>query len=114
MGITEVVRGDDLLEATPWQIALHRALGAAPPRFAHVPLVFDDDGNRLSKRQRSLAVAELRERGVNAARIVGWLGSTLGIGAPTQAVTSRELLEWFAIGRVPCEPVRVSSGVLSD
>jgi glutamyl-tRNA synthetase len=114
MGITEVVRGDDLLEATPWQIALHRALGAEPPRFAHVPLVFDEDGNRLSKRQRSLAVSELRERGVGAARILGWLGSTLGIGPPTQAASSRELLERFAIERVPREPVRVASGVPFD
>ena len=49
-GITEVVRGVDLLSSAPRQVLLHRALGQAPPSFAHLPVLIDDDGHRLSKR----------------------------------------------------------------
>jgi len=49
-GVTEVTRGRDLLSSAPRQVLLHRALGATPPAFAHLPLLVDDDGHRLSKR----------------------------------------------------------------
>lgn len=49
-GVTEVVRGVDLLSSAPRQVLLHQALGHAPPAFAHLPLLVDDDGHRLSKR----------------------------------------------------------------
>lgn len=55
-GITDVVRGADLLDNTPWQIALQRALGLATPRYAHLPLVVERRGSKLSKSRRSLAL----------------------------------------------------------
>lgn len=64
MGVTEVVRGEDLLLSTARQILLYRALGYAPPAFYHCPLVRDAQGRRLAKRDKALALRELRASGV--------------------------------------------------
>ncbi len=63
MGITEVVRGEDLLISTARQLLIYDALGLKPPRFYHTPLLCDTDGRRLAKRHRSLTLRELREAG---------------------------------------------------
>jgi glutamyl-Q tRNA(Asp) synthetase len=55
-GVTDVVRGADLLDNTPWQIALQRALGLSTPRYAHLPIVVERDNGKLSKSRRSLAL----------------------------------------------------------
>jgi len=65
MGITEVVRGADLLLSTARQLLLYRALGWAPPAFYHCPLVTDDNGARLAKRHDALSLRALRARGEN-------------------------------------------------
>lgn len=59
MGITEVVRGADLLKSTARQILLYRALGAEPPAWAHAPLVLDENGHRLAKRSDALSLRAL-------------------------------------------------------
>lgn len=64
MGVTHVLRGADLLESTPRQIAVLRALGFPVPRYRHIPLVADAEGRRLSKRDGSQSLAELRRRGL--------------------------------------------------
>ena len=66
MGITEIVRGEDLLTSTARQILIYRALGGAPPAFFHCPLVHDKNGRRLAKRDGSLSLRALRERGRSA------------------------------------------------
>lgn len=63
MGITEVVRGEDLLISTARQLLLYEALNLQPPAFYHTPLMIDPDGQRLAKRHRSLSLRELREAG---------------------------------------------------
>lgn len=63
MGITEVVRGADLLRSTARQLLIYHALGAKPPAFYHCPLVRDDQGQRLAKRCDSLSLQALRESG---------------------------------------------------
>lgn len=70
-GVSEVVRGDDLLASTARQILLQQALGLPRPRWWHLPLVADAAGKRLAKRDGSLSIAALRERGVSAAAIRG-------------------------------------------
>jgi glutamyl-Q tRNA(Asp) synthetase len=55
-GVTDVVRGADLLDNTPWQIALQRALGLPTPRYCHLPLIVEQQGGKLSKSRRSLAI----------------------------------------------------------
>jgi len=64
MGITEVVRGADLLKSTARQMLLYRALGQAPPQFYHCPLVTDASGVRLAKRHDALALRALRQQGL--------------------------------------------------
>lgn len=70
MGITEVVRGEDLLRSTARQLLVYRALGATPPAWYHVPLVRDASGRRLAKRHDSLSVRELRARGMSPAEVL--------------------------------------------
>lgn len=65
MGVTHVIRGRDLLESTPRQIAILRALGLPEPRYGHVPLVVTDEGERMSKRDGSLSLRTLMASGVN-------------------------------------------------
>lgn len=63
MAITEVVRGADLLESTARQLLLYRTLGWSPPAFFHAPLVLDETGRRLAKRDGALSLRALRESG---------------------------------------------------
>ncbi len=65
MGITEVVRGEDLLASTARQLLLYEALGKRPPAFFHCPLVRDRQGRRLAKRDKALGLRELRTQGVD-------------------------------------------------
>ncbi len=70
MAIEEVVRGEDLLTSTARQILLYESLGWQPPAWCHAPLVRDSQGRRLAKRAGSLAVRELRRRGVPPAELL--------------------------------------------
>ncbi len=67
MGVTHVVRGADLLSSTPRQIAITRALGLSEPQYRHVPLVVDAGGARMSKRDGSSSLRELRDSGISPA-----------------------------------------------
>jgi len=70
MGITEVVRGEDLIRSTFRQLLLYRALGLAEPKFFHCPLLTDERGVRLAKRHDALSLRTLRERGVSPEEII--------------------------------------------
>jgi glutamyl-tRNA synthetase len=104
MGITEVVRGDDLLTSTPWQIALYRTLAGESPAFLHVPLVLGPDGGRLAKRHGAYAIADYRAAGWEPARVVGALAHTLGLGASGRERMPRDLVGDFEPGRLPTTP----------
>jgi glutamyl-tRNA synthetase len=99
-GITDVVRGDDLLSSTARQIHLYRALGQAAPRFAHVPLVLGPDGQRLSKRHGSISVRQFDA----PERVVGQLAATLGLCAPEDSLTPRQLIARFDLTQIPRTP----------
>ena len=91
MGITEVVRGVDLLESAPRQVLLARLLGGTPPSFAHVPLVVAGDGSRLAKRAQGVTVADHRRVGATAGAVLGLLTAVLGLpvaGSPRELVGS--------------------------
>jgi glutamyl-tRNA synthetase len=78
MGMTEVVRGEDLVRSTFRQLLIHRALGRAPPSFHHCPLMTDETGARLAKRHDSLSLRTLRARGVDPQSLVReWSGERL-------------------------------------
>lgn len=91
MGVTEVVRGSDLLLSAAQQIYLYRCLGLPAPEFSHIPLICNSAGQRLSKRDSSLAMDSLRERYTPQA-LVGYLASLAGIIPPGEECTPGELL----------------------
>jgi glutamyl-tRNA synthetase len=101
-GVGEVVRGDDLLDSTPRQIFLARLLGLPVPRYAHVPLVFGADGERLAKRTRPPTLADRQEP---AAATLALLAHTLGLALEREQVQRpAELLAEFDGERVPRQP----------
>jgi glutamyl-tRNA synthetase len=94
-GVTQVVRGDDLLPSTPRQVAIARALDLPSPAYAHVPLLLDPAGERLAKRRRSAELGELRASGAAPDRLVGALAWSVGLlDAPTPCRPT-DLLEAF-------------------
>jgi glutamyl-tRNA synthetase len=115
MGVTDVVRGDDLVPSTPRQLLLYRALGLTPPAFAHVPLVVGPDGRRLAKRHGDTRLASLRAAGVTAERLLGLLAWSCGWLDRALPVTARELLPRFRLETIPhapfvltAEPLRIA------
>jgi glutamyl-tRNA synthetase len=111
MGISEVVRGDDLMSSTPRQLALYAALGEPAPTFLHVPLLFDLDGRRLSKRHGAPAISEYRSAGIAAEHIVGMLAATLGLAGDGESLSPTQLLPRFALERLPLTAARVDSRI---
>jgi glutamyl-tRNA synthetase len=103
-GIEEVVRGDDLLDATPSQAHLLDLLGRPRPAWAHVPLVLGPDGVRLAKRHGSVTLADLATTGVDAATVRARLATSLGLAAPGEPVSAAQLVERFDLGALPTEP----------
>ena len=108
MGITEVVRGADLEDATPQQEGLFKALGAIPPVYRHVPLWMGPDGHRLSKRHGSVAVRDWRQAGRSAEELVGRLAWGLGLLPEYRPVRPEELLASFSWEKVRKSPVPAS------
>ncbi len=110
MGITEVVRGDDLLPSTARQLLLYGALGLSAPRFAHAPLLLGEDGQRLAKRSGARSLGELREGGVAPEAVVGWLAQGCGLAPAGTRCRADELVAGFSWARVPKAPTRVDAG----
>lgn len=99
MGVTQVVRGSDLIASTPRQIWLHRLLGYEPPQYCHVPLLLAPDGRRLSKRERDLDMGALREK-YSAEEIIGKLAWLTGVIDRPEAVSAKELSREFTWEKV--------------
>jgi glutamyl-tRNA synthetase len=97
-GVREVVRGEDLLDATPAQVWVARSLGLPEPRYAHVPLVLGPDGARLAKRHGAVTLREIDPRAA-----VDWMARSLGLGG---AAAAAELLPRFDPSALPREPTR--------
>ena len=105
-GVTEVVRGMDLLASTPRQCYLYHLLGKTPPAFFHVPLLLAPDGRRLSKRERDLDLGALRAAHRPEA-LLGRLAFWAGLLERPEAVSAAELAADFSWTRVRREPVVV-------
>ncbi|MHC4515606.1 MAG: tRNA glutamyl-Q(34) synthetase GluQRS [Planctomycetota bacterium] len=104
-GVTEVLRGDDLLASTPRQLLLYDALRLTPPRFAHVPLVVGADGLRLAKRHGDTSLRHIRERGVPAQEVVGYLAYLCGLRPRGSCCTAADLLADYDLSALPKGPV---------
>ncbi|MBN9519124.1 tRNA glutamyl-Q(34) synthetase GluQRS [bacterium] len=111
-GVTEVIRGDDLVSSTPRQLLLYRALGLAPPAFAHLPLVVGEDGRRLAKRHGDTRLAALRAAGVKPEAVVGLLAWSCRWIAEVRPVTPRELLTAFRLDAIPPRPFVLTAELL--
>lgn len=107
MGVTEVVRGDDLLPSTFWQLELYSALQLAPPTFAHVPLVLGSDGRRLAKRHGDTRLSHYRDIGVPAETVVAWAARTSGLLSPDEAPDHARIIDRFEWNKVPRQPLVV-------
>jgi glutamyl-tRNA synthetase len=106
-GVTHVVRGDDLLDSTPRQILLYRALQAADriPSYYHLPLVTGPDGLRLAKRHGDSRLNHYRNLGVPATRLLGLLGQWCGITPGRQIHSAKDLLDSFDIATMPKDKI---------
>lgn len=106
MGVTEVVRGRDLLSSTPKQLYVYRLLGLRPPEFIHFPLVVAGDGRRLSKRDGDLGMDALLER-FTPQELMGELAFLAGQLDRPEPVWPKELIHSFDWDRVPREDITV-------
>ncbi len=103
-GVTEVIRGDDLIVSTYRQVEILRFLGWPEPHYYHVPLMVGPDGRRLAKRHGDTRLSYFRERGFCAEALVGYLAWTIGILPEPQAVSASGLvgqLQWTQLSRQP-------------
>jgi glutamyl-tRNA synthetase len=103
-GVTEVVRGDDLVPSTPRQLLLYAALALTPPRFVHVPLVVGPDGRRLAKRHGDTRLSALREAGVPPEALLGLLAWSCGWLHQAIPIRATALVERFRLDVIPRVP----------
>jgi glutamyl-tRNA synthetase len=105
MKITHVIRGDDHISNTPKQIALYRALGAALPVFAHVPVILATDGKKLSKRHGATALGDYQDKGIlpaamrNFLALLGW-----SPGEDLEIMPEDELIRRFTLEGIQSKP----------
>ena len=110
MGVTEVVRGADLLSSTARQLYLYRLLGLQPPRFAHCPLLLAADGRRLSKRDGDQSLENLRAK-YTAPEIIGKLAYAYGLQPEPAPRTPESLVPDFAWTKVPKQDICLPEGL---
>ena len=111
-GVTEVVRGRDLLSSTPVQLWLFERLGLRAPAYYHVPMLLASDGRRLSKRDGDCAFASLRER-FSPAQVIGLIAWLYGLTDRWEAVSPAELTQIFSWDRVRRDDIRLDPALLS-
>lgn len=108
-GVTDIVRGDDLLTSTARQILIRGALGMEKEiTYWHLPLVVGEDGMRLAKRHGATRLSELREAGVPAERIIGLLAQWSGLPTATPR-TAQQFATEFEISQLPHERITLTS-----
>ncbi len=106
-GVTEVVRGRDILSATPRQIYLQRLLGCPQPEYVHIPLLTDAQGRRLAKRDKDLDLTALSQR-YAPEDILGWLACSAGLLPEVRPATLESLIAVFDWAKVKRDDLRLS------
>lgn len=104
MGVTQVVRGADLLSSTPRQLLLYRLLELTPPAFFHFPLLLDASGRRLSKRDGDIGLDALRRR-CTPEEVIGKLAFLAGLNPSARPCSAKSLLSTFSWDAVPKEDI---------
>ena len=100
MGVTQVVRGSDLLDSTPRQLWLQERLGLSRPEYGHVPLLLASNGRRLAKRDRDQELGALQSRW-SARELVGQLALLAGLIPEYAPISPSELIPLFAWEKLP-------------
>lgn len=109
-GITDIVRGDDLLGSAARQALLYRLLDLGePPRYCHLPLVLGEDGRRLAKRHGDTRIAMYRDAGVSPRRLIGLLGYWCGIITERAEMTAETFRDRLTLGGLPNEPITMTA-----
>jgi glutamyl-tRNA synthetase len=106
MGITHVIRGDDHVNNTPRQINILKALGATPPRYAHVSMILGSDGQKLSKRHGALGVMEYRAMGFLPEALLNYLVRLGWSHGDQELFTREEMSRLFDFDHVSASPAR--------
>jgi glutamyl-tRNA synthetase len=106
-GVTQVVRGDDLLSSTPRQMHLQRLLGLPHPEYMHVPLVLGADEQRLAKRHGAVTLADLAALGWSSGDVLAVLAGSLGLARRGESVSIDQLVDRFDPQCVPRNPVHL-------
>lgn len=99
--ISEIVRGNDLLSSSPRHLLLQRLLGYDTPRYRHVPLAVNNQGQRLAKRDGAVTLTELADEGVNSAQVLERLAISLNLAAPREKIDLGLLVARFDIAKLP-------------
>ena len=110
MGVTEVVRGSDLLSSTPRQLWLYHELGLTAPQFYHLPLLLAPDGRRLSKRDGDQSLENLRAR-YTPQEIIGKLAYVCGLQDTPAPASPQELVPGFSWDKVPKQDILLPEGL---
>ena len=110
-GVTEVVRGMDLLSSAPRQMYLQELFGFPHPAYGHVPMLLAPDGRRLSKRDRDLDLGELRKR-VTPQQLIGTLAFAAGLIDQNTPISARELAGEFSWDKLSGENIFLDSSRL--
>ena len=93
LGVTDVVRGADLLDSTPRQIALFNDLNGTVPQFWHTPLKLDENGERMAKRSGANSLLNLRQQGITAKQLIAKLAFDLGLLGENEPLSAKDLLQ---------------------
>ena len=104
--VNEVVRGRDLLLSAAQQIYLYRLLGFTPPAYCHHPLLVNEQGQRLCKRDKSLEIRALRTK-YTAEQIIGSLAFTIGLIPEPAPLTPQQLLPYFNWNKIPQQEIKI-------
>ena len=106
-GVTEVVRGMDLLSSAPRQMYLQELFGFSHPEYGHVPMLMAEDGRRLSKRDRDLDLGEIQKR-MKPEQLIGCLAFAAGILDQNTSISARELTKEFSWDKVSKEDIFIN------
>ena len=114
MGVTQVVRGSDLLMSTPVQLHLMDLLGYERPAYGHVPLLVDEAGYRLSKRQKSMDLGALVQAGWTGEGLLGYLACCGGLIDSFEPVQASELIDRFSWSALGTSDITVKASLLAE
>lgn len=114
MGITHVIRGDDHVNNTPKQINIFKALGAKIPEYAHLPMILNEQGKKISKRSGdTVAITEYEDMGILPEAMLNYLARLGWAHGDDEFFSMKQFIEWFDLAHVSASPSRMDSKKLA-